>query len=101
MTLATADARGFPDARTVLLKGVEDGEFIFYTNYESAKGRELLENPRATLLFFWPDLERQVRIRGDVERASREESEAYFRTAAGGESVGGLGFAAECGDSES
>ena len=78
MTLATADAHGFPDARMVLLKGVEDGEFVFYTNYESAKGRELLENPRATLLFFWPELERQVRIRGNVERASREESEAYF-----------------------
>lgn len=88
MTLATADAHGFPDARMVLLKGVEDGEFVFYTNYESAKGRELLENPRATLLFFWPELERQVRIRGNVERASREESEAYFRTRPVGSQLG-------------
>ncbi len=88
MTLATADKHGFPNARTVLLKGLEDGCFLFYSNYESRKGRELEENPHATLLFYWPELERQVRIRGDVERTSREESEAYFRTRPIGSQLG-------------
>lgn len=80
MTLATADASGKPSARIVLLKGVEDGGFIFYSNYESQKGKELLENPRATLLFYWKELDRQVRVDGLVEKISEEESTKYFRS---------------------
>jgi pyridoxamine 5'-phosphate oxidase len=79
-TLATADRSGRPSARVVLLKGVDARGFVFYTNYESRKGRELAENPRAALVFYWADLERQVCVTGDVARLSREESEAYFRT---------------------
>ncbi|MFL6258255.1 MAG: pyridoxamine 5'-phosphate oxidase [Thermoanaerobaculia bacterium] len=78
MTLATADRQGRPSARVVLLKGLDERGLVFYTNYESRKGRELAENPRAALVFYWPALDRQVRIEGTVERASREESEAYF-----------------------
>ena len=80
MTLATADAQGRPSARVVLLKGFDHAGFVFYTNYDSRKGRELSENPRAALLFFWPELERQVRIDGTVERASTQESDEYFRS---------------------
>ncbi len=78
MTVATAGADGQPSARIVLLKGFDERGFVFYTNYASDKGRDLAENPRAALAFFWPQLERQVRIEGDVERVSREESKAYF-----------------------
>jgi pyridoxamine 5'-phosphate oxidase len=78
MTLATADAQGRPAARTVLLKGFDADGFVFYTNYESRKGLELAANPRACLLFFWAELERQVRVDGDVARTSAEESDAYF-----------------------
>jgi pyridoxamine 5'-phosphate oxidase len=78
MTLATATAEGEPSARIVLLKGLDERGFVFYTNYESRKGRELAENPRAALTFYWPALERQVRIAGTVARVSREESRAYF-----------------------
>jgi pyridoxamine 5'-phosphate oxidase len=80
MTLATADREGRPSARVVLLKGVDERGFVFYTNYESRKGRELQENPRAALVFYWGALDRQVRVEGTVERTSREESEAYFRS---------------------
>ena len=80
MTLATADADGRPAARTVLLKGYDERGFVFFTNYLSRKGRELEANPRACLLFFWPELERQVRIDGSVQRASEAESDEYFRT---------------------
>ena len=80
MTAATADADGRPAARTVLLKGYDERGFVFFTNYESRKGRELAANPRACLLFFWPELERQVRIDGAVERASTQESDEYFRS---------------------
>jgi len=80
MVLATADKTGRPSARTVLLKGVDYRGFIFYTNYESQKGRELAENPYAALVFYWPDLERQVCISGQVSKLPREESEAYFKT---------------------
>ncbi len=80
MTLATADASGRPSARVVLLKGFDERGFVFYTNYDSRKGTELAANARAALLFFWPELERQVRIDGDVERVSAEESDAYFRS---------------------
>jgi pyridoxamine 5'-phosphate oxidase len=80
MTLATADAAGRPSARTVLLKGFDGRGFVFFTNYESRKGRELAANPRAALLFFWPELERQVRIDGAVERTSDAESDEYFKS---------------------
>ena len=78
MTLATASPSGEPSARIVLLKGADENGFVFYTNYESAKGRDLTENPRACLLFFWAELERQVRITGSVTRTSIEESDQYF-----------------------
>jgi pyridoxamine 5'-phosphate oxidase len=80
MTLATATGDGRPSARIVLLKGFDDDGFVFYTNYESRKGRELDENPHAMLLFYWPELTRQVRIEGCVARVSREESDAYFQS---------------------
>lgn len=79
MTLATADHKNKPHARVVLLKGIEDGNFIFYSNYDSAKGEELRQNPNAALCFLWLELERQVRIEGRVEKISEEESEAYFK----------------------
>ena len=78
MTLATADRSGRPSARIVLLKGFDQRGFVFFTNYESRKGQDLLQNPRAALNFHWPWLERQIQIEGNVSRASREESEAYF-----------------------
>ena len=80
MTLATVDKNGKPSTRTVLLKGVDDRGFIFYTNYDSRKGRELAENPNAALTFFWPDLERQVCIAGTVSKLSQSESESYFKS---------------------
>lgn len=78
MTLATADADGRPTARTVLLKDFDARGFVFYTNYESRKGRELAANAQACLLFFWKELERQVRIEGRVEKVSAEESDQYY-----------------------
>lgn len=78
MTLATADRLAQPSARTVLLKGFDKDGFCFYTNYRSRKGQELEENPQAALCFFWPELDRQVRINGEVEKATRKQSEAYF-----------------------
>lgn len=80
MNLATADARGRPSARTVLLKGVGTDGFVFYSNYESRKGRELAVNPYAALTFYWDALERQVRVEGRVSRLSREASERYFHS---------------------
>lgn len=80
MTVATAGADGQPSARVVLLKGFDERGFVFYTNYASDKGRDLAENPRAAIAFFWPQLERQVRIEGDVGRVSREESKTYFES---------------------
>jgi pyridoxamine 5'-phosphate oxidase len=80
MTLATATRDGRPSARTVLLKGVDGRGFVFYTNYEGRKGRELAENPRATLLLPWLALERQVIIEGSVAKITREESAAYFHS---------------------
>ncbi|CAM4217804.1 pyridoxamine 5'-phosphate oxidase [Bordetella tumbae] len=80
MTLATVDSTGQPSARTVLIKGFDARGFVFFTNYESRKGRDLLDNPRAALLFFWQPLERQVRIEGVIEKASAEESDAYFHS---------------------
>ena len=78
MTLATATAEGRPSARAVLLKGVDADGFVFYTNYESRKGRELGLNPYASLVFLWTQLERQVRIEGVVEKVSAAESDEYF-----------------------
>jgi pyridoxamine 5'-phosphate oxidase len=78
MTLATASAEGRPSARTVLLKGFDPAGFVFYTNYDSRKGKELAANPFASLLFFWPELERQVRIEGTVAQVAAAESDAYF-----------------------
>jgi len=80
MTLATATPAGEPSARIVLLKGFDEAGFVFFTNYESAKGRVLAENPRAALLIFWAELERQVRITGNVTRTSAKESETYFQS---------------------
>ena len=79
-TLATADKNGRPSARIVLLKGVDDRGFIFFTNYNSRKGRELAENPHAALVFYWSDLERQVCVAGTVGKLSQEESEAYHHS---------------------
>jgi len=80
MTLATVGRDGRPSARSVLLKGVDGRGFVFYTNFESRKGRELDANPRATLLFPWITMERQVVVEGAVTRVSREEAEAYFHS---------------------
>lgn len=80
MILATATAEGRPSARAVLLKGIEDGGFVFFSNYESRKGVELAENPRAALAFLWGALGRQVRVEGRVERIPAADSDAYFRT---------------------
>jgi pyridoxamine 5'-phosphate oxidase len=88
MTLATADREGRPSARVVLLKGVDERGFVFYTHYDSRKGRELLENPRAALVFYWMALDRQVRIEGTVGKTSRAESEAYFASRPLGSRVG-------------
>jgi pyridoxamine 5'-phosphate oxidase len=88
MTLATADREGRPSARIVLLKGCDERGFVFFSNYESRKAGELAENPSAALLFYWPAFERQVRIEGRVEKVSREESEAYYRTRPRGSRIG-------------
>lgn len=80
MTLATTDARGAATARIVLLKGVDGGGFVFYTNYRSRKAREIEAKSSACLLFLWSDLERQVRIEGDVEKVGARESDEYFVT---------------------
>jgi pyridoxamine 5'-phosphate oxidase len=88
MTLATVAPDGSPAARIVLLKGLDDTGFVFFTNYESAKGRQLAHQPRACLLFFWGELERQVRITGQVERLPEEESLAYFRSRPRGSQLG-------------
>ena len=80
MTLATATREGRPSARTVLLKGLDGRGFVFYSNYESRKGRELEANPHVTLVFPWIAIERQVLIEGTATKVAREESEAYFHT---------------------
>ena len=88
MTLATASLEAVPSARIVLLKGYDEKGFVFYTNYESAKGRELAENPKASLLFFWKELERQIRITGIVEKVSAAESDEYFLSRPTGSQIG-------------
>jgi len=80
MTLATVDKEGRPSARVVLLKGVDQRGFMFFTNYDSRKGRELAENPQAALVFYWPDQERQVCTAGEVSQLLPAESDAYFRS---------------------
>jgi pyridoxamine 5'-phosphate oxidase len=88
MTLATADKQGRPSARVVLLKGLDERGFIFYTNYNSRKGLELEENPEAALVFYWPDQERQVCIAGRVAKVPVAESEAYFQSRPRGAQIG-------------
>src|SRR5438874_5506082 len=78
MALATATADGRPSVRMVLLRGFDERGFVFFTNYDSRKGRELTENPQAALVFYWEALERQVRVEGQVEKTSAAESDAYF-----------------------
>lgn len=88
MTLATVGAAGQPSARIVLLKGIDDRGFTFFTNYESRKGLDLAANPRAALLFHWVQLERQVRVEGIVEKVADDESDAYFASRPLGSRVG-------------
>lgn len=90
MTLATVDADGRPKARVVLLKGLDDAGFLFFTHYTSAKGRQLAANPHAALVFLWHELERQVRIEGAVELLPRAEAEAYFRSRPRASQLGAL-----------
>lgn len=88
MTLATASANGMPDARIVLLKEYDSKGFVFFTNYTSSKGHQLEENPRASLVFFWKELERQVRISGTAERVSDVESDEYYNSRPEGSRIG-------------
>ena len=88
MTLATVDAEGMPNARMVLLKGVDKNGFVFYTNMESQKGRELDRDARAALVFHWKSLNRQIRIRGPVEKVTIAEADAYFATRPKGAQIG-------------
>lgn len=88
MTLATATREGIPSARIVLLKDYDDSGFVFFTNYNSHKGRELHQNPHAALVFFWKVLERQVRIQGLAEKISHEESDLYFNSRPEGSKLG-------------
>ncbi|NIF52691.1 pyridoxamine 5'-phosphate oxidase [Burkholderia sp. Ax-1724] len=88
MTLATVDPHGRPSARIVLIKGVDERGFVFFTNYESRKGRELSANPNASLLFHWIELERQVRIEGRVVKTDAADSDAYFASRPLGSRIG-------------
>ena len=88
MSLATVSADGRPAARIVLLKGIEDGCFLLYTNYESRKGQDMQRHPYVALTFFWPELERQVRIEGAVTKTSEEQSTAYFQSRPRGSQLG-------------
>jgi len=88
MALATVDADGLPNVRMVLLKGIHEGSFVFYTNLESAKGNELAANPQAALCFHWKSLRRQVRLRGKITRVSDEDANEYFASRPRGSRVG-------------
>jgi len=88
MTVATADLSGKPSARILLLKGFDQNGFVFFTNYASQKGRQLAENPQASIVFFWPELERQVRIEGTVTRVPEEDSTSYFHSRPKGSQIG-------------
>lgn len=90
MTLATANPDGKPSARLILLKQADETGFVFYTNYNSLKSRELDANPQAALVFYWPQLERQLRVEGKVERTSADESDAYFKTRPRESQIGAL-----------
>lgn len=88
MTLATVDAQGRPHCRVLLLKGLDEAGFTFFTNYTSAKGQQLAAHPFAAMTFFWPTLERQVRIEGRVEKVSPQESDAYYQVRPLGSRIG-------------
>jgi pyridoxamine 5'-phosphate oxidase len=88
MTLATADLTGKPSARILLLKGFDENGFVFFTNYSSKKGKDLQENPQASMVFFWPELERQVRIDGLITKVPEEVSSAYFHSRPKGSQIG-------------
>ena len=88
LTLATVGPDGTPSARMVLLKGYDLAGFVFYTNYESRKGRQLIAHPKAAMLFHWKSLRRQVRLEGPVSQTTSEESDAYFATRARGSQIG-------------
>ncbi len=90
MSLATVDEQGRPHCRIMLLKALDERGFVFYTNYQSDKGEELEANPAAAITFFWPALERQVRIEGEVEKVSAQESDAYFAIRPLGSRIGAL-----------
>ncbi|MBN4065809.1 pyridoxamine 5'-phosphate oxidase [Candidatus Amoebophilus asiaticus] len=90
MTLSTADAEGKPSARIILLKYYDESGFVFYTNYDSSKGKELAENPYAAMTFYWPKLERQVRISGMVEKIDERISDEYFKTRLRGSQIGAV-----------
>jgi pyridoxamine 5'-phosphate oxidase len=90
VALATSSKEGKPSARMVLLKGFDNTGFVFYTNYDSRKGKELSENPNASLLFYWDKLDKQVRIEGKIEKISRSESEEYFRLRPRGSQLGAI-----------
>ncbi len=90
MTLATATHDGRPSARIVLLKGFDADGFMFYTNYLSRKGKEITKNPLGAITFFWGELERQVRIEGNIEKLSKEESDKYFQSRPKGSQLGAL-----------
>ena len=88
MTLATVDANALPHARIVLLKGLDNEGFVFFTNYDSAKGKEINANPHVALVFYWKELERQVRVEGFIEQVNPEESDIYFRSRPAGSRIG-------------
>jgi pyridoxamine 5'-phosphate oxidase len=90
MTLATADLAGKPSARILLLKAFDETGFVFYTNYASKKGEQLAQNPQAAMVFFWPELERQVRIEGTIVKVSAEESTSYFHSRPTGSQIGAM-----------
>ncbi len=90
MTLATADPCGRVTSRIVLLKGIEDGKFLFFTNYQSEKANQMAANPLVSLCFYWPHLQRQVRINGTITKTSREASESYFATRPRGSRLGAI-----------
>jgi pyridoxamine 5'-phosphate oxidase len=87
-SLATADASGRPSVRIVLVRGADARGFVFFTNYDSRKGRELDANPRASLCFYWPTLDEQIRIEGNIERVAGDESDAYFVSRPRGSQLG-------------
>ena len=90
MTLATVDAQNRPHARIVLLKGLDDRGFAFYTNYDSDKGQQIAARPHVAIVFFWKELERQVRIEGTIEQVSADESDAYFNSRPEGSRIGAM-----------